>query len=228
MLQTLGIKDAAKLVPTPEDMTPKDPISENMSILTGKPVKAFLYQDHEAHITAHLSAAQNPQIAKLVGQSPMASTIQSALSAHIAEHVSMQYRAEVEKQMGIELPPPDEPMPEEMEAKLSQMMAQASQQVQQQSAQQEQAAQAQQAAQDPIVQMQQAELAIKQAEVQRKAKKDFVDAALQNERIEADKAIAGAKLGVDLAKNEKNLTEQQKREGIKLGLEIAKNIDKES
>ena len=228
MLQTLGIKDAAKLVPTPEDMTPKDPISENMSILTGKPVKAFLYQDHEAHITAHLSAAQNPQIAKLVGQSPMASTIQSALSAHIAEHVSMQYRAEVEKQMGIELPPPNEPMPEEMEAKLSQMMAQASQQVQQQSAQQEQAAQAQQAAQDPIVQMQQAELAIKQAEVQRKAKKDFVDAALQNERIEADKAIAGAKLGVDLAKNEKNLTEQQKREGIKLGLEIAKNIDKES
>ena len=228
MLQTLGIKDAAKLVPTPEDMTPKDPISENMSILTGKPVKAFLYQDHEAHITAHLSAAQNPQIAKLVGQSPLASTIQSALSAHIAEHVSMQYRAEVEKQMGIELPPPDEPMPEEMEAKLSQMMAQASQQVQQQSAQQEQAAQAQQAAQDPIVQMQQAELAIKQAEVQRKAKKDFVDAALENERIEADKAIAGAKLGVDLAKNEKNLTEQQKKEGIKLGLEIAKNIDKES
>ena len=228
MLQTLGIKDAAKLVPTPEDMTPKDPISENMSMLTGKPVKAFLYQDHEAHITAHLSAAQNPQIAKLVGQSPMASTIQSALSAHIAEHVSMQYRAEVEKQMGIELPPPNEPMPEEMEAKLSQMMAQASQQVQQQSAQQEQAAKAQQAAQDPIVQMQQAELAIKQAEVQRKAKKDFVDAALENERIEADKAIAGAKLGVDLAKNEKNLTEQQKKEGIKLGLEIAKNIDKES
>ena len=228
MLQTLGIKDAAKLVPTPEDMTPKDPVSENMAIMTSKPVKAFLYQDHKAHIEAHMTAMQNPQIAQLIGQNPMARAIQAALSAHIAEHVSMQYRAEVEKQMGVELPPPDQPMPEEMETKLSQLMARASQQVLQESAAQQQQAQAQQAAQDPLIQMKQAEVALKQAEQQRKQQKDFVDAALKNEKIEADKAIAGAKLGVELAKNEKNLTEQQKREGVKLGLEIAKNIDKES
>lgn len=228
MLQTLGIKDAAKLVPTPEDMTPKDPVSENMAIMTSKPVKAFLYQDHKAHIETHMTAMQNPQITQLIGQSPMANAIRGALAAHISEHVAMQYRAEVEKQMGVELPPPDQPMPEEMETKLSQLMARASQQVLQESAAQQQQAQAQQAAQDPLIQMKQAEVALKQAEQQRKQQKDFVDAALKNEKIEADKAIAGAKLGVELAKNEKNLTEQQKREGVKLGLEIAKNIDKES
>ena len=224
MLHTLGIKDAAKLVPTPEDMTPKDPVSENMAIMTSKPVKAFLYQDHKAHIETHMTALQNPQIQQLIGQNPMARAIQGALMAHIAEHVSMQYRGEVEKQMGVELPPPDQPMPEEMETKLSQLMARASQQVLQESAAQQQQAQAQQAAQDPLIQMKQAELALKQAEQQRKEQKDFVDAALKNEKIEADKAIAGAKLGVELAKEEKNT----ELEGIKLGSEIVKNMNKGS
>ena len=224
MLHTLGIKDAAKLVPTPEDMTPKDPVSENMAIMTSKPVKAFLYQDHKAHIETHMTALQNPQIQQLIGQNPMARAIQGALMAHIAEHVSMQYRGEVEKQMGVELPPPDQPMPEEMETKLSQLMARASQQVLQESAAQQQQAQAQQAAQDPMIQMKQAELALKEAEQQRKAQKDFVDAALKNEKIEADKAIAGAKLGVELAKEEKNT----ELEGIKLGSEIVKNMNKGS
>jgi hypothetical protein len=224
MLQTLGIKDAAKLVPTPEDMTPKDPVSENMAIMTSKPVKAFLYQDHKAHIETHMTALQNPQIQQLIGQNPMARAIQGALMAHIAEHVSMQYRGEVEKQMGVELPPPDQPMPEEMETKLSQLMARASQQVLQESAAQQQQAQAQQAAQDPMIQMKQAELALKQAEQQRKEQKDFVDAAIKNEKIEADKAIAGAKLGVELAKEEKNT----ELEGIKLGSEIVKSMNKES
>ena len=224
MLQTLGIKDAAKLVPTPEDMTPKDPVSENMAIMTSKPVKAFLYQDHKAHIETHMTALQNPQIQQLIGQNPMARAIQGALMAHIAEHVSMQYRGEVEKQMGVELPPPDQPMPEEMETKLSQLMARASQQVLQESAAQQQQAQAQQAAQDPLIQMKQAELALKQAEQQRKEQKDFVDAALKNEKIEADKAIAGAKLGVELAKEERNT----ELEGIKLGSEIVKNMNKGS
>jgi len=224
MLQTLGIKDAAKLVPTPEDMTPKDPVSENMAIMTSKPVKAFLYQDHKAHIETHMTALQNPQIQQLIGQNPMARAIQGALMAHIAEHVSMQYRGEVEKQMGVELPPPNQPMPEEMETKLSQLMARASQQVLQESAAQQQQAQAQQAAQDPLIQMKQAELALKQAEQQRKEQKDFVDAALKNEKIEADKAIAGAKLGVELAKEERNT----ELEGIKLGSEIVKNMNKGS
>jgi hypothetical protein len=225
MLQTLGIKDAQKLVPTVEDMTPKDPVSENMAIMTGKPVKAFLYQDHEAHIQTHMSALQNPQIAQLVGQNPMAGAIQGAAMAHIAEHVAMQYRAEVEKQMGVPLPQPDERMPEDVEKEVSKLMAQASIQVQQQSAAQVAQQQAQAAAQDPVVQMQQQELALKQQELQQKAQKDFVDAALKNEKIEADKAIAGAKLGVELAKQEKDLTEKQKLEGVKLGLDIARSTD---
>jgi hypothetical protein len=225
MLQTLGIKDAQKLVPTVEDMTPKDPVSENMAIMTGKPVKAFLYQDHEAHIQTHMSALQNPQIAQLVGQNPMAGAIQGAAMAHIAEHVAMQYRAEVEKQMGVPLPQPDEKMPEDVEKEVSKLMAQASIQVQQQSAAEIAQQQAQAAAQDPVVQMQQQELALKQQALQQKTQKDFVDAALKNEKIEADKAIAGAKLGVELAKQEKDLTEKQKLEGVKLGLDIARSTD---
>jgi len=225
MLQTLGIKDAQKLVPTVDDMTPKDPVSENMAILTNKPVKAFLYQDHEAHIQTHMSAMQNPEIQKLIGQNPMARAMQGALMAHISEHVAMQYRAEVEKQMGVPLSKPDEKMPEDVEKEVSKLMAQASIQVQQQSTAKMAQQQAQQAAQDPIVQMQQQELALKQAELQQKTQKDFVDAALKNEKIEADKAIAGAKLGVELAKQDKELTEKQKLEGVKLGLDIARSTD---
>tara|TARA_R100000700_G_scaffold22023_1_gene28703 strand:- start:9675 stop:12083 length:2409 start_codon:yes stop_codon:yes gene_type:complete len=224
MLQTLGIKDATKLVPTEEDMVPKDPVSENMALLTGKPVKAFLYQDHAAHIQTHMSAAQNPQIAKLIGQSPMANAVQGALAAHIADHVAMQYRAEVEKQMGVELPPPDQPLPEDVETKLSQMMAQASTQVQEQSAAQQAQEQAQQRAQDPLVQMQQQELAIKEAELKRKSAKDLMDAVLKNEEIETEKQIEGAKLGVELSKQQNELTEKQKTEGLKIGLQVAKDL----
>jgi len=225
MLQTLGIKDAQKLVPTVDDMTPKDPVSENMAIMTGKPVKAFLYQDHEAHIQTHMSALQNPQIQQLIGQNPMAGAIQGAAMAHIAEHVSMQYRVEVEKQLGVPLPQPDEKMPEDVEKQVSKLMAEASIQVQQSSQAKAAQQQAQQAAQDPMIQMQQQELALKQAQLQQKAQKDFVDAALRNEKIEADKSIAGAKLGVELAKQEKELTEKQKLEGVKLGLDIARSMD---
>ena len=136
----------------------------------------------------------------------------------------MQYRAEVEKQMGVPLPAPNEEMPEELEVEISRMMAQASQQVQQQSAAQQAQQQAQQAAQDPIIQMQQAELRIKEGELQRKAAKDLMDAMLKNEQIEANKEIAGAQMGVDIQKQEKQLTEQQKAEGLKIGLDVAKNI----
>ena len=224
MLQTLGIKDATKLVPTEDDMTPKDPISENMAMLTGKPVKAFLYQDHTAHIQTHMSAAQNPQIIELIQQSPMAKTVQGSLAAHIADHMAMQYRAEVEKQMGVPLPAPDEALPEDVEVQLSQLMAQASQQVQEQSTANQAQQQAEQRAQDPLIQMQQQELQIKQAEVQRKASKDMMDAVLKNEEIEAEKQIEGAKLGVELSKQEKDLTAKQKAEGVKIGLQVAKEL----
>ena len=222
MLQTLGIKDAQKLVPTVDDMEPKDPVSENMAIMTGKPVRAFLYQDHQAHIQTHMTAAQNPQIQQLIGQNPMANAIQGALSAHIAEHVAMQYRAEVEKQMGAELPQPNAKMPQDLEFEVSKLMAQASQQVLQQSQAQAAQQKAQQKAQDPIVQMQQQELALKQGELQRKIQKDQTDAKLEEEKIRSDANIEGAKLGVELAKQEKELTEKQKVEGIKLGLQISK------
>ena len=145
--------------------------------------------------------------------------------AHIAEHVSMQYRVEVEKQLGVPLPQPDEKMPEDVEKQVSKLMAEASIQVQQSSQAKAAQQQAQQAAQDPMIQMQQQELALKQAQLQQKAQKDFVDAALRNEKIEADKSIAGAKLGVELAKQEKELTEKQKLEGVKLGLDIARSMD---
>ena len=171
-----------------------------------------------------MSAAQNPQIAKLIGQSPMANAVQGALAAHIADHVSMQYRVEVEKQMGVELPPPDQPLPEDVETKLSQLMAQASSQVQEQAASQAAQQQAQQQAQDPLVQMQQQELAIKESEVKRKAAKDLMDAMLKNEAIETEKQIEGAKLGVELSKQENELTERQKTEGLRIGLDVAKNI----
>jgi hypothetical protein len=222
MLQTLGIKDAQKLVPTVDDMTPKDPVSENMAIITNKPVKAFLYQDHQAHIQTHMSALQNPQMAQLIGQSPMASAIRGAAMAHIAEHVAMQYRAEVEKQLGVPLTNPDEKMPEDVEKELSKLMAQASIQVQQQSTAQMAEQQAQQAAQDPMVQMQQAELALKQAEVERKAQKDMMDAELKNKEIDTKANIEGAKIGSEISKHEKDLTEKQKLEGVKLGIDIAK------
>jgi hypothetical protein len=224
MLQTLGIKDATKLVPTEDDMTPKDPVSENMAMLTGKPVKAFLYQDHTAHIQTHMSAAQNPQIIELIQQSPMAKTVQGSLAAHIADHMAMQYRAEVEKQMGVPLPAPDEALPEDVEVQLSQLMAQASQQVQEQSTANQAQQQAEQRAQDPLIQMQQQELQIKQAEVQRKTSKDMMDAVLKNEEIEAEKQIEGAKLGVELSKQEKDLTAKQKAEGVKIGLQVAKEL----
>ena len=224
MLQTLGIKEASKLIPMEEDMTPKDPVSENMALLTGKPVKAFLYQDHAAHIQTHMSAAQNPQITQLVGQGPMANAIQGALAAHIADHVAMQYRAEVEKQMGVELPPPDQPLPKEAEVEISKLMAQASTQVQQQSMTEQAQQEAQQKAQDPLIQMQQQELAIKEAEVKRKSAKDLMDAIIKNEEIETEKQIEGAKLGVELSKQENDLTAKQKAEGFKIGLDVAKDL----
>jgi hypothetical protein len=171
MLEVLGIKNVEKLVPVEDDIKPKDPVSENMCILSGKPVKAFLYQDHESHIKVHLNAIMDPKMQKLIGQNPQAPTIQAALQSHVAQHAGFQYRIEIEKMLGVQLPPPDEPLPEDIEVALSKAIADASDkllQKDQAEAQQEQAAVAQQ---DPLVQMQQQELQLKQAEQQRKAAK---------------------------------------------------------
>jgi hypothetical protein len=168
MLAVLGIKDADKLVPLPDDQKPKDPVSENMAALRLEPLKAFFYQDHESHIKVHMMAMQDPIVMELVGQNPKAPQIQAAMMAHIAEHVGFAYRQKIEQQLGMPLPPEDEKLPPEMETQLSGMMAQAAQQVLQQSQAQKAQQQSQQQQQDPLIQMQQQELQIKMQELQLK------------------------------------------------------------
>jgi hypothetical protein len=178
MLEVLGIRDAAKLVPVEEDEKPTDPVTENMNVMNGKPVKAFIYQDHEAHITVHMSAIQDPNIQQLIGQNPMANQIGAAIQAHIAQHVGFAYRRRIEEQLGIPLPSPEEEMPEELELQVSRLVAESAKRVLANSQAEAAQQQAQQQAQDPIVQMQQAELQIKQGELALKEKKLQVDAAI--------------------------------------------------
>jgi hypothetical protein len=228
MLEVLGIKNASKLVPMEDDEKPRDPVSENMDVLTGKPVKAFIYQDHQAHITVHMAAMQDPKIRQMVGQSPMANQMMGAMAAHIQEHVAFEYRRQLEEQLGVPYPAPDQDMPEDMEVQISRLAAAGAQKLlarnQAEAAQQ----QAQQVAQDPIVQMQQAELALKQAELQRKSTKDQLDAAakadqleIEKQRIEAQKEIAGMQVGAKTAKDKADLTAKMELEGIRLGSQIA-------
>jgi hypothetical protein len=171
MIEVLGIKNADKLVPTEDDQLPKDPVSENMGFLTGKPQKAFIYQDHDAHIAVHTSMMQDPKVMSQIGQNPMAQQINAAIMAHIAEHVAFQYRTGIQDRLGATLPEPDAELSKETEVQLSKLVAQASQQLLQQHKGEAAQQQAQQQAQDPIIQMQQQELQIKQQETQIKAQK---------------------------------------------------------
>ena len=186
MIEVLGVRNADKLIPTSDDQTPKDPVSENMAFLNGKPTKAFIYQDHEAHIAAHQAFMQDPMIAQTIGQNPMAQKIQAAAMAHIAEHLAFKYRKNVEEQIGVPIPAPDSTLPEDVEVELSRLVAQGAAQLLQLNQAQAQQAQAQQQAQDPLIQMQQAELQIKQIEAQAKAQK-----------MQADTQIAQAKLQLE-------------------------------
>ena len=238
MLDVLGIKNYQKLVPIAEDMKPRDPVTENMNLISGKPVKAFIGQDHQAHITVHMAAAQDPHIMKLVSQNPqMAQTIQAALSAHVAEHLGMEYRKQMEQQMGTLLPPvpkdqddEESNMTPEMEVQVSQMAAQAAQQLLQQHQQQDQQQQAQQQAQDPLIQLQQQELQLKMQELQRKAAKDQADTALkqeqisvERERIAAQAKTAGAQAAVKLMSDRENQQRQHGVEGHKAGIDLIKH-----
>jgi hypothetical protein len=190
MLEVLGIKNAEKLVPVEDDQTPKDPVSENMAFIVGKPTKAFIYQDHDAHIATHMAMMQDPSVMQMIGQSPMAQQMQAAIMAHIAQHLSFSYRANVEKQLGAPLTPPNAELDEETEVQLSRLVAQASQQLsqinQQKAQQQAQAQQAQQAQQDPRIQIQQAELQIQQQDLQRKQQKDIADNQIAQKRLQLD------------------------------------------
>jgi hypothetical protein len=184
MIEVLGVKNADKLVPIEDDMTPRDPISENMAFLNGKPTKAFIYQDHDAHIAVHISLMQDPMMAQQIGQSPMGQQMGAAIMAHVSEHLAFNYRKKVEEQLGVPLPPPDQEMPEDVEVELSRLVAQASTQLLQLNMSKAQQQQAQQQQQDPMVQMQQAELQIKAQEVKIKEQKVQGDLALKQAELQ--------------------------------------------
>ena len=179
MIEVLGVKNADKLVPMASDLKPADPVSENMAVLVGKPIKAFIYQEHASHIASHQAFMQDPMIAQSIGQNPQAQQIMAALHAHIAEHIGFQYRSQIEEKLGVMLPAPDTEMTEDIEINLARLVADAGKQLTQSHQQQAAQQQAQQQAQDPVVQMQQQELAIKQADTQRKQKKDDADIQLR-------------------------------------------------
>jgi len=241
MLEILGIKNANKLVPMDDDKKPQDPVSENMNVLNLKPVKAFMYQDHEAHIKVHMAATQDPLIQQMAGQNPQAPMIMQAMQAHIMEHISFAYRAKIEQALGADLPKPDEEMNPAVEVQLSRLVAQAApmvlQQSQSQVAKQQAQAAAQQAQQDPVMQMQQAELQLRQQElelkkqeVEIKGKKQMADAAAQADKIRLDEEtlqakmeLEGTKLGMKAKQDEIRMNSDNEKEGVRIGADIAKN-----
>ena len=239
MLEVLGISEAAEIIKLPDDIKPKDPVSENMAILKQEPVKAFMYQDHEAHIQVHMAALQDPKIQQIVGQSPFAGAIQSAMASHITEHVAYQYRKEIQLQLGVEMPSEDQELPEDTEEEISRLAAEAAQKLlgknQGEVAQQ----QAEEAAKDPLTQIQQRELAIKEAELKHKIDMDRANLDLeattkignldlQAERIKSENKRHGASIGARLATEFDKEQRKDKREGAKLGMEIARELDNDS
>lgn len=226
MLEVLGIKNIGKLVPAAEDHKPKDPVTENMAIINGKPVKAFLYQDHKAHIEVHMAAMQDPLIQKMIGQNPQAQSIMAAAQAHIGQHVAFEYRRQIEEQLGVPLPSPEENIPEDIEVDVSRLVAQAATQVLAKNQQQAQQEQAQQQAQDPLIQMQQAELQIKARDSQTKQEKLQIDTELERERLQVERdriasqeRVAGAQLGAKAAMDKEKLDAQQLAEGTRIGIQ---------
>jgi hypothetical protein len=202
MLEVLGIQDADKLVPTENDIKPTDPVSENMNIINGEPVKAFIYQDHEAHIQVHMSMMENPQLMAIASQSPNAQAAQAAMAAHVAEHVAFEYRRQIERELGVELPPPDEPLPEDIEYRLSKLVAPAAAQLTGKAQQQAQAEQNAQMQQDPVIQMRERELALKEQQALAKAESD-------QRSLDIKEQQAVVKAEVDIAKSQAEMARIQ-------------------
>lgn len=207
MIEVLGVKNAEKLVPVDDDQKPRDPISENMAFLNGEPTKAFIYQDHDAHIAVHSTFMQDPMIAQQMGQNPMAQQMMGAIQAHIAEHLAYLYRKKIEEQLGVALPAPNEELPEEIEVQLSQLVAQASTQLLQQNMAMAQQQKAQQLQQDPLIQMQQAELQIKQQEAQTRAQKTQADIQLAQEKLKLD----AQRMQIDMQKEQQRVASQERQ-----------------
>jgi hypothetical protein len=238
MLEVLGIRNASKLVPIEDDLKPTDPVSENMDALNEKPLKAFIYQDHAAHITVHMSMLQDPVTVQILQQNPKAQSIAAAFMAHIMEHFAFQYRKNIEEKLGVPYPGPNEEMPEDMEVEISRLAAAGAQKLLQANQAMMAQQQAQQAAQDPIVQMQQQELQLKAGELQRKAAKDQMDAQLrmqqqqiEQQRITTQTEVEGAKLGAQIAKDktQKEFDEATRAvdmqiKGVELGLKMGEKM----
>ncbi|MEL0002331.1 MAG: hypothetical protein VW620_04930 [Rhodospirillales bacterium] len=237
MLEVLGIQDADDIIKLPDDIKPADPVTENMMILKQEPVKVFKYQDHEAHIAVHMSAAQDPKIMQMVGQSPFAQQIQQAMASHITEHVAFQYRREIEKMLGVEMPNEDEPLPQDVEVQVSRLAKEAAEKLLQKDLAEQQQKQIQQQQQDPVIQMQQQELQLKAKELDHKIQMDTQklqldamakssNAQIQAERIAAENQREGARLGVKLATDLDKSQREDQKEGAKLGISIAKELTK--
>ncbi len=242
MLDTLGIQDAEEIVKTQQELLPTDPVSENMGFLNNMPTKAFIYQDHEAHIQTHMSFIQDPKIQQMAGQSPNAQAMQGAIAAHIAEHLAFQYRMEIEKQLGVKLPPPGEPLPEDIEYRISQLVAPAAAQLLQKDQAEAQMQKQMQEAQDPVLQIEMQKLQLRAQEIQQKAEAEMakVQADMQKaqmrlqseqERLKAQERIEGARLGVQIAATNtqaelqsKEIASRDQVEGAKLGVQIAREM----
>ena len=248
MLEVLGVKNIDKLIPDKEDVKEANPVTENMNLINGKPVKAFIYQDQEAHITTHMAFINDPKIREMIGQSTKANAIVAAMEAHVAEHIAFEYRKQIEEQLGVPLPAPDEVLPEDVEVELSRLVARAGEQLLQKDQAEFQQEQAQQQQQDPLVQMQQAELQIKQQEAQVKAQKTMADIELDKAKLEFDKykmesgferdlmlekaridsqqAIVGAKIGAEAQMEQANNQVKQVIKGAELGANaVSKSLD---
>jgi hypothetical protein len=234
MIEVLGVKNASKLVPLEDDLKPVDPVQENQNILMGKPVKAFIQQNHEAHISVHMAAMQDPKILQIVGQSPLAQQIQAAMMAHINEHVAFEYRKQVETELGLPMPTEEENenMDDATASQVAQFAAKASQRLLQRDQAEAQQQQAQQQAQDPVVQMQQQELQIKAKEVELREKKMVADAAeaadklaLERERIASQERIAGAQIGARIQTDREKLRAKEQIDGARIGVDVAKAKD---
>ena len=232
MLDVLGITNANKLVPLADgdDMKPRDPISENMDVINGKPVKAFIYQDHESHIAVHTAMMQDPEVTAMIGQNPQGQTVMAAMQAHMQEHLAFSYRKQVEEQAGVPLPPPNAEMSEDIELQVSRLVAAAAQQLSQKKQAEAQQQQNQQMAQDPIIQMQQQELEIKKGELELKKQKMQIDAAeksdrleLEQKRIESQEEIAGLQVGAKLAESKGKLDAEQEAEGLRISMEVIRD-----
>ena len=239
MIEVLGVKNADKLVPTKDDAKPTDPVSENMDVLTGSPIRAFIYQDHNAHIATHTAFMQDPSMAAMIGQNPQAKAIMAALQAHIAEHLGFKYRQDIEEKLGAPLPPPGEELPEQIEVDLSRLVAEAGTQVMQGNQQKAAAQKAQQQAKDPVLQQKQAELQLraqevqqkaakaqqvtqlKQAEIQRKAKKDQIDALMDAQKLKLDQQ----ELQLEAQKEGVKAASDRRKDSTQLDLELAKLLN---